>query len=264
MDTQNRIDIEKLEYTDEKALWVKSLNDANIDDEIKRIIRFYVVETPVPHISARKKDMTEYGWPADVMKKKNFLETKMLHIAGLQYGKNLFTCSKREEEKEMFNQAELGEMFFEKISENRIAMICNRKNIIGELLRHIRNAFAHCRVEIMKADETEFVVLENGQESGGRFEVKARMVLQKKTLIEWIDFIEKGASLEAQERKKKELEDENRILSIIKQNNVKIKADEIRDRASMKRAQFKIIIGRLKSKGKIEYDSHSRKWKICA
>lgn len=62
------------------------------------------------------------------------------------------------------------------------------------LFHHIRCALAHGRIAMFEEQGTEDIVfvMENGSDSGADFQVKARMVLRKSTLLKWIDIITKG------------------------------------------------------------------------
>ena len=53
---------------------------------------------------------------------------------------------------------------------------------------------AHGRIAMFEEQGTEDIVfvMENGIDSGADFQVKARMVLRKSTLLKWIDIITKG------------------------------------------------------------------------
>ena len=59
---------------------------------------------------------------------------------------------------------------------------------------HIRNAIAHCRLNMVDVDGECVFVLEDVQpnKNADRLKVSARMILRKSTLLKWIDLIEQG------------------------------------------------------------------------
>ena len=79
--------------------------------------------------------------------------------------------------------------------EERIAFVSAKNyNEVLSIFYHIRNALAHGRIAIMENMDKEIVYfLEDGRKKNGNFIVTARMALKEKTLLTWIDIIEKGS-----------------------------------------------------------------------
>ena len=59
---------------------------------------------------------------------------------------------------------------------------------------HLRNAFAHCRLNMIDVNGESVFIIEDVQSSKKRdkLKVSARMILRKSTLLKWIDLIENG------------------------------------------------------------------------
>ena len=57
---------------------------------------------------------------------------------------------------------------------------------------HLRNAFAHCRLNMVDVDGECVFILEDVVTSKGKNKLSARMILRKSTLLKWIDIIESG------------------------------------------------------------------------
>ena len=260
MAERKKIDTSKLEYTQENASWINDIDLSKIDDKILRIVKFYVIENPVLHVSSRRKGLRTYGWAKDTPNK--YLINKLLEIAALKQGETLFTCKSREGEKDLFENANMHSQFYNHVHENRIALV-NSDNLICGIFRHIRNALAHCRAEILTISGEDFFIFENGMGYNNKFEVKSRMVLKKETLIGWIDFVETGAEFEKEDQEKKRRQEEECVLTIIKNGN-KLSKDSIKAQANMTFSKFNAAIGRLKDKGIIHFDTQNKEWKLSA
>lgn len=87
----------------------------------------------------------------------------------------------------------------------RIVIYKSRQNEFLSIFHHIRNAFAHGRIAIYDCDngtDTIFV-MEDGVIRKTQFEVRARMVLKKSTLIKWMETIRSGKYPDEVEQKRK-------------------------------------------------------------
>ncbi len=61
------------------------------------------------------------------------------------------------------------------------------------LFNHIRNAFAHGRLAFYKKEAEIFIALEDIDDQRT---ITARMILSKKTLLNWIEVTQKGPDIE--------------------------------------------------------------------
>ena len=186
--------------------WIKSVisNEYN-DAELQRIVLFYVIHTPCEGISYSSKSMKSYGWKKDVWKK-GALKRKLFNIANLETQTNFFSVTKTDDTKYMFKKANMLSNFHTNRSEEKIAIYQPKgyNNFTG-ILYHIRNSLAHGRFTIypvVKPDNLDeiYFVMEDGVKKGDTFYVRARIILKRSTLLEWIDIIEDKA---------KEIQEEN-------------------------------------------------------
>ena len=179
--------------------WIKSIISNEYDDaELHKIVLFYVIHTPCELISYSSIPLTYYGWNEDVWRK-GILKKELFKIANLEKDKNYFSVQRTDEIRDMLNQAKMQSDFQQEWNEEKIAIYKpNRYNDFTGILYHIRNSLAHGRFTIYPAQKPDnpdeiYFVMEDGVKKGDKFFVRARMVLKRKTLLDWIDIIEHKA-----------------------------------------------------------------------
>ena len=108
----------------------------------------------------------------------------------------LFSAKGYDEMDIALEKADLKETFPSDFSRERICIYDNQGNQFLSVFYHIRNAFAHCRLNMVDVDGECVLILEDVQpkKNSNRLKVSARMILRKNTLIKWIDLIENRAS----------------------------------------------------------------------
>lgn len=172
--------------------WIKRrVPNTYADDDLKRMVLFYVINTPCTILSSSGIPLTEYGWNKDVWKKTRDLAGLLFSVAGLERGKTFFVAKKTDEMKSVCEKANMKKGFHEKREAEKIALYRQPGyNDFMSVLYHIRNAFAHGRLAMYAADKDVVFVLEDGLRKNGEFVVRSRMILRKSTLIKWIDILE--------------------------------------------------------------------------
>ena len=250
---KKQVDIEKLEMTEFIPNWISDGDILNMDEDTRKIIYFFVAETPCKNESARGKTLSQYGWENDDPPKEGNFEEGLFEIAGLTK-ENLFFESKREKMKERFNETGMTGAFYEKLGGNFIVSLVNRNRVL-DIFRHIRNSIAHLRFDIKNTEFGTFFIFEDGAQNGKKFEVKARMILKKETLLKWIEWIKTGT----EEVKKQTQEMDNKILEFVKNNSVQ-SMGEISEKLKYRKNKVENAIKRLKEQNKIEY--RNRKWNV--
>lgn len=250
------VNVEKLEMTNFIPSWISDGDLLNMDEDTKKIIYFFVAETPCKDESARGKTLSQYGWDKSAPPKNGEFEKKLFEIAELTE-ENLFFESKREEMKELFNKTGMTSTFYKKLDGNFIVSLRNGNSVL-EIFRHIRNSLAHLRFEIKNTGTETFFIFEDGTKFRRQFEVKARMILKKETLLKWIEWIKTGAEKIKEQVLEKEAEIENEILEFIKNNNVQ-SVEKIAQELEYEKRQVGNAIKRMKEQNKIEYKN--KKWK---
>ena len=231
-----------------------------LDDDWKKIIKFFVINTPCEKVSAREKPFTEYGWDDKNPKKEGYLHKKLLEIANLERDINYFTCEKLDEEIQMFSNADMNEAFYDKCISNRIAFLINGNEVIS-LFKAIRNGFAHARFTIRLVDTKEFIAMENGVAiSANQFEVKARIFISKETLLSWIDLIQNGAQTEKRLLEEEKLRIEAGIVKTIN-SGINKSLEVIISNLDFDEYKVKKVINELNKK-KIEYSKKEKQWVV--
>ena len=171
--------------------WIKKKVPATYaDDDLKRIVLFYVINTPCTQLSSSGIPLTEYGWDKDVWKTRDLVEL-LFSVAGLERGKTFFVAKKIDEMKDTCEKAEMKKGFHKDQSVEKIVIYQQPGyNTFMSVLYHIRNSLAHGRLAMYGAGKEIVLVLEDGVKKNGEFQVRSRMILKKSTLISWIDILE--------------------------------------------------------------------------
>ncbi len=183
------------ELTEKNPRWVKKKVPASYaDDDLKRLVLFYVINTPCDDLSSSSIPIRQYGWNSDVWQKGK-LKSKLFEVASLVSNNTFVSVKTIDKMKEACRNVRLTERFYKNRQEERIAIYKpSRYNEFMAICYHIRNAFAHGRLAMysIKNSSDVMFVLEDGLNYNGGFQVRSRMVLKKSTLLKWIDIIEKG------------------------------------------------------------------------
>lgn len=139
--------------------WIKKQIDASYkDDYLKRIILFFVINTPCVDLSSSSISMQNYGWKKDIWKKGE-LRKRLLSVADLKQKQTFFTVKKTDELRETFERAGLSKGFHKSRDTERLAIYkpCRYNDFLA-VCYHIRNAFAHGRFAMYKIpDQTDIM-----------------------------------------------------------------------------------------------------------
>ena len=177
--------------------WIKKrVPDSFADEGLKKIIIFYVINTPCIYESSSGICVSEYGWGNDVWRKGK-LKKALFSVAGLERGATFCTTNKLPELKSLFEKQDMKKGFYKNRSVEKIVMHISPKykNEILSIFLHIRNAFAHGRLAMYEHEPNDIMfVLEDGVKRNGEFHVRSRMIIKKSTLLKWIDIIQAGPS----------------------------------------------------------------------
>ena len=180
--------------------WIKrKVPSTYADDGLKRIVLFYVINTPCTDLSSSSIPLTDYGWSKDVWKNDS-LKNELLKVANLKRGDSFFVVKKTEEIKETCEKAKLKKKFHQSRERERILIYKNKPNEFLSVFSHIRNSLAHGRLAMYPGDNDDIVfAFEDGLKRNGAFYIRSRMILKKSTLLKWIDIIERGSIGESSE-----------------------------------------------------------------
>ena len=181
-------------YTSKNPQWLSILAPEEVNnEELFRIVIFYVFHSPCEGLSAMGKTLSCYGW--NTPWSKPFYLNKQLKASASNF-EILYSANKYGTMSEALEKAELTDDFPSDLGRERICFYNNQKNQFMSVFYHIRNAFAYGRLNIFDVNGDCTFVLEDVnsrmKDSNGNIAVSARMILKKQTLLSWIDIIENG------------------------------------------------------------------------
>lgn len=173
--------------------WIKRVvPDSYADDGLKKIIMFYVINTPCIQLSSSAIPLKKYGWPCNVWKKGE-LRKQLFDVAGLELGDTVVIAKKASDMKKVCKKANLDKNFHKSRQIERIAIYLGNYNTFLSICYHIRNSLAHGRLAMYENEEKEIIfALEDGIRKNGKFSVRSRMILKKSTLLKWIDILQRN------------------------------------------------------------------------
>ena len=174
--------------------WIKRTVPSTYADEgLKRIVLFYVINTPCIDLSSSGLPMSHYKWGKDVWRK-SALKDQLFSAGNLERGKNFVSIKKTDEMKSACKSTGMDGKFYKNREKQKIVFYKpSRYNEFLAVFYHIRNALAHGRLAMypIKDEEDIMFVMEDGIKKNGDFYVRSRMILRKSTLLSWIDIIER-------------------------------------------------------------------------
>lgn len=159
--------------------------------ELNRIITFFLFHSPCCELSAMSRSLEKYHWDFP-WKKPQYLQRKLKEAS--TNDDLLFSAQTIGDMKQALHKAELLDDIETNVYIERIAVYNNKKNQFMSVFYHLRNAFAHGRMKMaeigMKDDYT--FIFEDITKKKEEYNVTARMILRKSTLLKWINLIETG------------------------------------------------------------------------
>lgn len=160
------------------------------DNDLFKIVIFFVFHSPCANLSSMRKPLSEYNW--NTPWKKPYYLNKQLKQASTNY-ELLFSAKDYDS---MDNELEKADLicFPSDFLHERICIYDNQKNQFLSVFYHIRNALAHCRLNMIDINGDCVFVFEDVQpkKNAELLKVSARMILRKSTLLKWIEIIENG------------------------------------------------------------------------
>ena len=180
-------------FSDRNPDWIRWIAPEHFNDQDSfKIVIFFVFHSPCSNLSSMGKTLDEYGWSAPW--RKPYYLNKQLRQASL-YELVVYSAKGYNEMDVALEKADLKETFPSDFSRERICIYDNQGNQFLSVFYHIRNAFAHCRLNMVDVDGDCVFIFEDVQpkKNSNQLKVSARMILRKSTLLKWIDLIENGA-----------------------------------------------------------------------
>lgn len=179
-------------FTNRNPDWMNWITSARFNDpDLFRIVIFFVFHSPCSELSTMHRTLEQYGWFTP-WRKPYYLNRQLRQVSS-NY-ELLFSAKGYDEMDVALGKANLKDGFPSDLSRERICIYDNQKNQFLSVFYHIRNAFAHCRLNMIEVDGECVFVLEDVQpkKNTDQLKVSARMILRKSTLLRWIELIENG------------------------------------------------------------------------
>lgn len=179
-------------YFNRDASWMQWIAPEQFaDKDLIRIVTFFVFHSPCKELSSMSKSLEEYGW-ATPWRKPIHLNKQLKQKATNH--QLLFSAQNYDALETALGKANLKDNFPSDIKTERICIYDNMKNQFLSVFYHLRNAFAHCRLNMVDVDGECVFILEDmvHEKKQKRYKLSARMILRKNTLLKWIDLIEGG------------------------------------------------------------------------
>ena len=132
--------------------------------DLNRIVTFFVFHSPCSELSAMSKSLVEYGWNAP-WRKPQYLQRRLK--AASTNADLLFSAETIDDMRQALEKAELLEDITANIEVERIAVYNNKKNQFMSVFYHLRDAFAHGRLNMVDIGLAE---------DKGRQEKKAELI----------------------------------------------------------------------------------------
>lgn len=171
--------------------WIKPLNNKLLDDNFKKIFIFYVINAPCKNASERSFDIKAYWgenvWEAQVLRR------TLIKVGDMDEKTTFVRARRLGDISDLFAQTKLNKFPFD-TNKNIIAFYNNGKAEFLDVFFYIRCSLAHGRFKIKVIDKEKMYFLETGDNNRKKdgVNVKARMIIKEKTLLDWIEIITNG------------------------------------------------------------------------
>ena len=158
--------------------------DARKDPNLARLIQFYVLECPVPGVSAKGKQFSDYGWSG---RSYSTLHKEMRSVGGFPTYRGddwkTVTVAQVEGALRDINRLDVYDCSFE----FAIHTTKSGLNKTEGLFNFIRNSFAHGGFKTSKYEGEVFYVMENRYNG----KLRGRGIIRESTLLKWIDVVKR-------------------------------------------------------------------------
>jgi hypothetical protein len=155
------------------------------DDNLGKLLKFYLWETPVPDTSCKGRTFSQYGWNGKLYRE---LHARMREVSGFPIAEDGHWVKARvsdiEKELAILNRLDHYDCSFE----FAVHAVKNDLNDTQSLFYLIRNSFAHGGFRICHYNGERYFVFENREK--GR--LKGRAIFKEHTLLSWIGIVKRG------------------------------------------------------------------------
>lgn len=184
-------------YVNRDEPWLRWIAPEEFNNaDLFRIIVFFVFHSPCRTLSYMNRTLAEYGWH-EPWKKPYQLRKQLIQVS--TNCELLFSAETYDTMDEELKKGNLYDGFPNNLHTERICVYNTMKNQFLSVFYHIRNSFAHGRLNMVDVDGECVFILEDVVKGDGRLKLSARMIIKKSTLLNWINLIE-GGEREYQEK----------------------------------------------------------------
>lgn len=147
---------------------------------LQKILDFYLFSCPTPETSRRTKTFEQLGWKGT----KQFAQLKscLISAASNSLQANYYPCKKDELEEKFAVVSNV-----HPVDEYCVFLKNDEKTVLQSLFSAIRNALAHGSFSVQTYKKVRVYFFANYHNY-----LKAEIVLQEKTLLEWINILQGG------------------------------------------------------------------------
>lgn len=178
-------------YTERQPEWLEWIAPESFEDkELFKIVTFYLFHCPSEKSSYMRKSLKDYGWNTP-WRKPYKLNEQLKRATNNE--RLIYSSQTIKEMDKALEKAQLDKNFPNDTELEKICIYNCKKNQFESIFYHIRNAFAHCRLNMKEQNKECIFILEDGKPKNDKqFIVTARMIIKKSTLLKWMDIIENG------------------------------------------------------------------------
>ena len=164
------------------------------DKDLMEIISFFVIHSPCDGQSAKQISLTDRGWKPKPWYSPKYLKDKLDKAIWEGKPRMLKMCESKSILHAELNSFDLDNDFYTSRDTQRAAYVrINAPNCSSEymsLFYHIRNSLAHGRITMFPAANNDITfVMEDGAKDKNDFEVSARIIINKSSLVRIIDLL---------------------------------------------------------------------------
>ena len=244
-----------------KEGWIHDKDEIELSDDFIKIIKFFVWSTPCNKTSSSEKKMSTHGWNSNVWKDGK-LKDYLITSAELQQNVNYAIARRLDDMSRLESNIHINGTFQKRRDSNRVIMYnSGKENDILQLFYYIRCALAHGRFQIYNDDNVITYVMEAAVKHRSDYILKARMILNEKTLVDWVDTIISGPDDLA--RRIQEVKGTN--ADFIKQiiiTNPGLSRPKICKRLNICITEAQRLFNQLRDDGMIKYDAKTHSWNV--
>lgn len=193
--TRKKLEQQYIVKSPKHPQWLNTIvDDKYYDNSLYRIILFFVIFSPCSKYCTQGRTLQYYNWKEKPWNTNKYLKDKLDDGVFINKKKYFRCVTQISQLVEAVHKAELEDDFYIHREIERVALVKTDGNEYMSLFHHIRCALAHGRITLFEDPNSDDIlfVMENGKELGAEFQVTARMVLRRSTLLRWIKIISAG------------------------------------------------------------------------